>query len=167
MAIDVFLKLDGIDGESLDHKHKGEIELASFSFGLANPGSHNLGSGAAAGKVSFQEFHFTSKVTKASPKLMLACAGGQHIKEGTVTVRKAGGESSDNATQEFLFYKFQTVVITSVQDGGTGGGSGDLPVESVSFVFAKVNVEYKPQNPDGTLGTAVEFAWDLVANKKI
>ena len=164
MAIDMFLKLDGVEGESHDAKHKGEIELSSFSFGLSNAGAHNIASGAGAGKVSFQEFHFTSKVTKASPKLMLACASGQHIKDGTVTVRKAGGDSANSAV-EFLFYKFQTVVITSVQDGGANGG--DVPEESVSFVFGKVHVEYKPQNPDGTLGTAVEFAWDLSANKKI
>jgi type VI secretion system secreted protein Hcp len=162
-AIDIFLKLDGIDGESLDRKHKGEIELSSFSFGLASAGSHALGSGAAAGKVSFQEFHFTSNVTKASPKLMLACATGQHIKEGTVTVRKAGGDA-ENAPTEFLFYKFQTVVITSVQDAGD---NTDTPKENVSLAFAKVLVEYKPQNPDGTLGAAVDFAWDLAANKKV
>ena len=105
-------------------------------------------------------------MTKASPKLMLACATGQHIKSGAVTVRKSGGESAANSA-EFLSYNFQNVVITSVQDGGTGGGSGDLPVESVSFIFAKVVVEYKEQKADGSLGAVVEFAWDLAANKKI
>ena len=166
MAEDIFLKLDGIDGESRDIKHRGEIELSSISFGMTNSASHsNATGGAAAGRVSFQEFHFTSKISKASPKLMLACATGQHIKTGTVTVRKAGtSDLKENNGAEFLFYKFQTVIITSVQDAAD---TSDVPTESVSFVFGKIQVEYKPQNPDGTLGTAVDFAWDLAANKKV
>ena len=161
-AVDIFLKLDGIKGESLDDKHKDEIELSSFSFGESNPGAHATGGGGGAGKVSFQDIHFTSRVSAASPVLMLACASGQHIKEGQITVRKAG-ESRQGGT-EFLFYKFSTVVITSVQDS-TNTDEG--PVESVSFAFGKVLVEYKPQNPDGSLGAAVEFGWDLKANRKI
>jgi len=161
-AVDIFLKLDGIKGESLDDKHKDEIELSSFSFGLANPSVHVNGGGGASGKVSFQDIHFTSKVSSASPMLMLACASGQHIKEGQITVRKAGDNRQTGT--EFLFYKFETVVITSVQDSIS---TDEGPSESVSFAFAKVNIEYKPQKPDGSLGAAVEFGWDLKANKKI
>ncbi len=91
-AIDLFLKLDGIPGESTDFRHKGEIVLESFSWGETNAGTHVAPTGgAAAGKVSMQDFHFTSRVSKASPLLMLSCANGQHIKTGVVTVRKAGG----------------------------------------------------------------------------
>jgi type VI secretion system secreted protein Hcp len=161
-AVDIFLKLDGISGESLDDKHKDEIELSSFSFGESNPAAHVNGGGAGAGRVSFQDIHFTSRLSKASPQLMLACATGKHIKEGQITVRKAGDNAQTGT--EFLFYKFDTVIITSVLDNtSTDGG----PVESVSFAFAKIHVEYKEQKADGTLGATVDFAWDLKANKKI
>jgi type VI secretion system secreted protein Hcp len=159
MAVDVFLKLDGIKGESIDDKHREEIVLESFSWGESNTGAHAIGTGAAAGKVSMQDFHFTSKVSKASPQLMLACATGQHIKSGQVTLRKTQSENQF----EFLFYKFDTVVITSVQDAGA---TNDLPVEQVSFAFAKIEVDYKEQKADGSLGAAVSFSWNLAANRK-
>ena len=161
-AVDIFLKLDGIKGESLDDKHKDEIELSSFSFGESNAGVHTNGGGGGAGKVSFQDIHFTSKVSVASPQLMLACASGVHIKEGQITVRKAG-DNRETGT-EFLFYKFDTVFITSVSDNVN---TDEGPTESISFAFAKVNVEYKPQKADGSVGAAVSFGWDLKANKKI
>jgi type VI secretion system secreted protein Hcp len=159
-AIDIFLKLDGIQGESTDHKHKEEIVLESFSWGETNTGAHATGGGAAAGKVSMQDFHFTSRVSKASPKLMLACATGQHIKNGVVTLRRSSAEQESQF--EFLFYKFDTVIITSVQDAGD---TSDRPSEQVSFAFAKINVEYKVQSPDGQV-SSVDFAWDLAANRK-
>lgn len=163
MALDMFLKLDGIPGDSVDDKHKGEIVLESFSWGETNTVAHGsfTGGGATAGRVSLQDFHFTSRVSKASPKLMLACANGQHILNGVVTVRKAGGENQF----EFLFYKFTNVIITSVQDAGAN--SDVVPLESVSFAFQKINVEFKEQQPaTGAAGAAVDFAWDLVANRK-
>jgi type VI secretion system secreted protein Hcp len=162
-AVDIFLKLDGIPGDSTDAKHKGEIVLESFSWGETNTVSH-LGTGTAgagAGKVSFQDFHFTSRVSKASPKLLQACASGQHIKDAVITLRKSNPQSETQF--EFLFYKFDTVVITSVQDAGD---TSAVPNESVSFAFAKVAVELKEQTAAGGVGTSVTFAWDLAANRK-
>jgi len=168
MAVDLFLKLDGIPGESVDREHKGEIVLESFSWGETNASSHvAAGSGAGAGKVSMQDFHFTARVSVATPKLMLFCANGQHIKTGVMTVRKAGEQSPGAETGgqfEFLFYKFQNVIITSVQEAGD---TSDRPLDAVSFAFQKINVEYKEQTAAGGIGTTVDFAWDLTANKKI
>ncbi|HKW60202.1 MAG TPA: type VI secretion system tube protein Hcp [Candidatus Dormibacteraeota bacterium] len=158
-AVDIFIKFDGILGESLDHKHKDEIVLESFSWGESNTGAHAATGGAGAGKVSMQDFHFTARVSKASPKLMMACATGQHIKTGVVTLRKTQSENQF----EFLFIKFDTVVITSVQDAGD---TNNVPLEQVSFAFAKINVEYKEQKADGSLGATVDFAWNLAANRK-
>src|SRR5215467_1051814 len=93
-AVDYFLKIDGIPGESTDIKHKGEIQLDSWSFGLSN--SETIGSatgGAGGGKVSFQDFHFTSKISIASPKLMAASATGRHIQNAILSGRKRGGGS--------------------------------------------------------------------------
>jgi len=160
MSTDIFLKLDGIPGESRDDKHRGEIEIESFSWGESNLGAHATASGAGAGRVSMQDFHFVAKVSKASPTLMLNCASGKHIKEGTITVRKAG----DNAQSgfEFLFYKLTDVLVTSFQQGGA---TSDLPVEQVSLAFAKIQVEYKEQKADGSLGAVVNFGWNLKVNK--
>src|ERR671910_3398902 len=100
MAIDYFLKIDGVSGESLDAKHKGEIEVESWSWGEANPAPPGgSGSGSGAGKVQMQDFNFTARVSKASPNLMLACASGQHFKSAVLTARKAG-----KSQQEFLTF---------------------------------------------------------------
>jgi type VI secretion system secreted protein Hcp len=94
MAFDAFLKIDGVDGESQDSRHQGEIELLSFSWGESQAGNVAHGGGGGAGKVSMQDFHFTMRLSKASPKLMLSCASGQHIKSAVLTLRKAGGEQT-------------------------------------------------------------------------
>lgn len=159
-SVDYFLKLDGIEGESTDDRHKGEIEILSFSWGETNAATTGRGGGAGAGKVSLQDFHFVKPMDKSSPKLFLACAEGEHIKTATLTARKAGGEQ-----QEYLKVTLTDVVITSYQ---TGGSSGDVvPTDSFSLNFAKIEFEYKPQNPDGTLGEAVKAGYNLKLNKRV
>lgn len=157
---DYFLKIDGIEGESTDDKHKNEIDVLSWSFGASNHGTHGRGGGGGAGKVSFQDFNFTIQACKASPKLMLACASGEHIKKAVLVARKAGKEQ-----QEFLKITLSDVLVSSYSVGGAGGSS--IPQETFSLNFAKVEYEYKPQKADGTLDAAVKAGWDLQTNKKI
>ena len=109
---DFFLKIDGIDGESADGKHKGEIDLLSWSWGETQSGAHAAGGGGGAGKVSMQDFHFTMTVNKATPKLIQACAGGDHIKSAILTCRKAGGQQ-----EEYLKYTFSDLLISCDQTG--------------------------------------------------
>ena len=160
-AVDYFLKIDGIKGESTDDKHKAEIDVESWSWGESNAGSHAGGGGGGAGKVVMQDFHFTMKINKATPELFLACAVGKHIKEATLTCRKAGTEQ-----QEFLKIKFSDLLVSSYQTGGSGGG-GVLPTEQVSLNFSKIEYEYTPQKADGTLDGPVKAGYDLKANKKV
>ncbi len=158
MAVDYFLKIDGIDGESGDSKHKNEIDIESWSWGETQSGSHAYGGGGGAGKVSMQDFNFTMRVNKASPKLLLACAGGQHIKTALLTCRKAGKDQ-----QEYMKIKFSDLLISSFQ---TGGSNGDVvPVDQISLNFAKIEYEYCPQKPDGTLDAKIPVHWDLKTNK--
>jgi type VI secretion system secreted protein Hcp len=160
-VVDYFLKIDGVQGESADSKHKGEIELESFSGGETNAGGAGpFGGGAGAGKVSVQDLNFVTRLSKASPALMLACATGQHLKQAVLTGRKAGKEQ-----QEFLIYKFTDVLISSYQ---TGGSAHDVegPLDQVSFNFAKVDMQYRPQRADGSLDAAIKAGWDVKANKK-
>ena len=160
-AVDYFLKIEGIDGESQDSKHKGEIELQSWSWGTSQSGSFASGGGGGAGKVSMQDFHFVMPVNKASPKLMLACATGEHIPKATLTARKAGKNQ-----QEYLKYTFSDILVSSYQTGGSGG-NGVIPVDQVSFNFAKIEQEYKEQKADGSLGGAVKVGYDLKKNQKV
>jgi type VI secretion system secreted protein Hcp len=159
-TVDYFLKFDGIKGESTDAKHKDEIDIESWSWGATNarPASPRTG-GAGSGKVAMQDFHFVMKLNTASPALLKACATGQHIKLATLTSRKAG-----KGQQEYLTFKFHDVLVSSYQTGGSEG-SDIVPLDSVSFNFAKIEVEYKPQKPDGSLGTGVFFKYDLKSNK--
>ena len=158
--VDYFLKLDGIKGESADAKHKDEIDIESWSWGETQTGTHGTGGGAGAGKVSMQDFHFVMKLNKASPSLMQACASGQHIKLGTLTARKAGKDQ-----QEFLTIKLTDVLVSSFQTGGSEGS--DVPFDQVSLNFAKIEVEYRAQKPDGSLGPGGKFGFDLKSNKKL
>jgi type VI secretion system secreted protein Hcp len=125
---------------------------------VTNAGEMRGGSGGGEGKASFNDFSFTHNIDRASPVLMQACATGVHIKEATITHRKAG-----KGQQEFLIFKMNDVIITSVTqtESAEGGHS-----ESVSLAFAKVDLQYKPQKADGSLGAAVHFKYDIKANKE-
>jgi type VI secretion system secreted protein Hcp len=161
MAVDMFLKVDGIDGESKDSKHAGEIDIESFSWGATQQGAQATGGGGGAGKITMQDFHFTKKIDKSSPKLMLACANGQHIPKVVLTVRKAGKDQ-----QEFLKVTFTDVLVSSYQTGGSNNGS-EIPTDQISLNFAKIEKEYKEQQKDGTLGAAVKTGYDLKTMKAV
>jgi type VI secretion system secreted protein Hcp len=158
--VDYFLKVAEIKGESTDEKHKGEIEVESFSWGATQSGTAGHGGGGGAGKVSFQDFHFTHRFDKASPVLAQACATGQHFKEATLFVRKAGG-----GQQEYLNIKLEDSIVSSYQLGGSGGDV--TPTDSFSLNFAKITLEYKEQKADGSLGGSVKGGFDLASGKKI
>ena len=158
-AVDYFIKFDGIKGESADVKHKDEIDVESWSWGETHAGAASSGGGGGAGKVSMQDFHFVMRLNRASPGLMKACATGQHIKTATLSGRKAGKGQLD-----YLTFKFQDVLVSSIQTGGSEDADV-LPTDQVSFNFAKLEVEYKPEKADGSLGSAVQFRYDLKASK--
>ena len=157
MATDIFAKLGDIKGESPDTKHKDEIEVLSWSWGVTNAVT-GAGSGAGAGKPSFRDFSFTHKIDKASPVLMKACATGVHLKEATITHRKAG-----KGQQEFLVIKMSDVIVTAVIDAESQDGES---AETVGLAFAKVDVEYRPQKADGSLDAGIHFKYDLKTSKE-
>ena len=158
-AVDFFIKFDGIKGESADAKHKDEIDVESWSFGETNTAGGGAGGGGGAGKASIQDFHFTMHLNRASPVLMKACATGQHIKEATLSARRAG-----KGQQEYLIIKMSDVLITSVNPGGSGEAAGFA--ESVAMQFAKVDLEYKPRKADGSLDAGLHFKYDIKGNKE-
>jgi type VI secretion system secreted protein Hcp len=159
MASDIFAKLGDIKGESTDAKHTDEIEVLSFSWGVTNPAPSGSGDGAGAGKATFKDLSITHHIDKASPKLLEACATGTHLKDATITHRKAG-----KGQQEYLIIKMNDVIITGVTHEGTTTAA-ELAPETVSLAFAKVDFEYKPQKPDGSLDAGIHFKYDLKTNK--
>jgi len=158
MAADIFAKIGDIKGESLDSKHKDEIEVLSYSWGVTNSGTISGGGGGGAGKATFHDLSIIHRVDKASPLLMKACATGTHLKEATITQRKAG-----KGQQEYFIVKMNDVIVTSVT---FSGANGQVPSESVTLAFAKVDLEYKPQKPNGQLDAGIHFKYDLKANKE-
>jgi type VI secretion system secreted protein Hcp len=146
-TVDWFLKLDKIQGESTDDRHKGEIEVMSWSWGVSQATSAGPGGGPRASKPCVADFAFTKLIDKSTPQLIGNAATGLHIANGILIGRKAGKEQ-----QEFLKIELKDVLVSSFQTGGSGGG---VPAETISLSFASVTVEYKTQNPDGSLGTAV------------
>ena len=160
MAVDMFIKLDGIDGESKDDAHGGEIDLIGYTWGMSQSGTFHSGGGGGAGKVNVQNLTFTHAVDLASPILMLYCSNGDHIAEATVTVRKAGKDPL-----EYLTIKMTKVMVTSVQQGGSPGDEN--LIETVDLNFAQAELTYVSQGDDGAADTEKEYGWDIEKNKQL
>src|SRR5208283_1015037 len=142
MAVDMFLKLATVTGESKDKVHTNEIDVLSWSWGMSNSGTAHVGGGAGSGKVNVQDLTVTKYVDSSSPKLMLACCNGTHYANGLLTVRKAGGNPV-----EYIKLKLETVLIAGIATGGSL--TEDRLTENLILNFAKVSVDYTPQDAKG------------------
>ncbi len=156
MAVDCYLKLDGINGESADDKHKDEIQVLSWSFGGSQVTSVAGTGGSGAGKVDLSNFSIMKFYDKASVPLFKAMCEGKHIKTGLLTAVKAGAGGGP-----FLKISLEELFVTSLQDSA----SSEVPSESVSFSYNKIKIEYSMQNEQGVLTKANEVQYDLKANK--
>jgi type VI secretion system secreted protein Hcp len=162
-AVDYFLKLDGITGDSTVKGHEGEINVDSFSWGVSNSSSIGSGAGGAGtGKAQFQDFHLTMATSKASPDLFKKCVTGSHFQKAVLTCRKAGGESQG---QDFLKFTLSDALISSYAI--SGDNSVVAPTDAVSLAFAKVEMAFSAQNPDGGIGSVISAGWDLKLNRAI
>jgi type VI secretion system secreted protein Hcp len=161
MAVDYFLKIDGVPGESKDATHPNEIQLESWTWGETNIGHSVAGGGTGSGKISMQDFNFLMEVNKASPLLFQKCATGEPIPTAVLTCRKAG-----KLPQEYLKWTFSELIISKFKTGGERYHPAEnkvdsLPLDEISFNFTKIQTDYKEQNPDGTLMGAVTKWYDL------
>lgn len=157
MALDMFIKIDGIKGESVDAKHKDEIDVLAWSWGASQSGTTHNGPGGGAGKANFQDISFTKWIDKSSPNLLMNCAKGVHMKEATLVVRKAGG-----TPLEYLKIKLSEVLVSSLSTGGSGGE--DRLTENVTLNFAAFDLEYIPQDNKGAGLPAVIAKFDISKN---
>ena len=160
MAVDVFLKLDGVTGEARDSKHTDEIDVLSWSWGMSQSGTTHMGGGGGSGKVSVQDLAITKYLDNSSPTLMKFCANGKHIKNGTLTVRKAGGEDA----LEYLKIDIDEVIVTSVSTGGHG--SEERLLENISLNFAKFKTTYTKQSAEGGSSGSPDVTWNIAENKE-
>jgi len=160
MAVDMFLKIEGVDGESADDKHKNEIDVLAFSWGMSQSGSMHIAGGGGTGKVNVQDMSVTKYMDKASTVLMQKCCTGKHFPKATLTCRKAG-----DTPVEYLVVTMEEVLVTSVSEGGTQ--HDDMQTENISLNFAKVKVKYTPQDAKGAAGAASELGFDIRANKEL
>jgi type VI secretion system secreted protein Hcp len=157
MAVDMFMKLDGIQGEAQDSVHKNEIDVLAWSWGASNSGSAHQGGGAGSGKANFQDLSFTKYIDLSSTSLMQACATGKHVANATLTVRKAGTNPL-----EYLVINMTEVLISNISTGGSGGE--DRLTENVSLNFASFKVNYKQQSAQGSAAGSPSFGWSIVQN---
>jgi len=147
-ATDYLLELDGIKGESADERHKDSIEILSFSWGA----SQDAATAGTAGKVSFQDFHFTTRVSKASPQLLVACATGKPIPKAKLFVRKSGTEQR----QDYLVITLENVLVSSLkQSGPSAPGTDTTPNEEVALYFDKATIDHTAEDGTVTTGTAI------------
>lgn len=158
MAFDTFMKIEGVEGESTAVGMEKQIEIYSFSWGASNPTTIGAGgTGLSASKVSVSSFNVMKKSEKSSASLFQACCTGKHFGSIVVSMRKATG---DGGQKPFLVYTFTDCMVESIQWSGSSGGD-DTPTESVSFAFAKVEIQYQSQGKDGKLSVTGQAAWDL------
>jgi type VI secretion system secreted protein Hcp len=158
MAIDSFLKLGALKGESQVKGFEDQIQVLAWSWGMSQSGTTHTGSGGGAGKVNVQDLSFTHYLDSASPSLMLACCKGSHYPDATLTMRKAGGDPLP-----YLVIKLKDIIVSSVSGGGSGGE--DQQTENVTLNFASFEVAYQPQDNKGAKkGGAIEIKYDIAKN---
>ena len=157
MAVDMFMKIDDIEGESVDDVHAGEIDALSLRWGMSQSGSTHTGPGGGAGKVNVQDLSFTHYVDKASANLMKMCCNGKHFEEATLVVRKAG-----EMPLEYMIITMKQGLISSVSAGGSGGE--DRLTENVTLNFSEFKCEYVPQLADGSGDASLIIGWNIANN---
>ncbi|MCA8281056.1 Hcp family type VI secretion system effector [Burkholderia cepacia] len=160
MAQDIFLKIDGINGESLDDKHKDEIEILNWDWEILQESSMHSGSGGGAGKATVRDLTFEHNIDRASPNLMKYALTGKHIDQAVLVMRKAGGNPL-----EYLKLTMSDVIVTRVKPSGSKAGE-EKSRETVSLSFSKVKQEYVVQNAQGGSGGAVTASFDIKGNKE-
>ncbi|MDN6859267.1 type VI secretion system tube protein Hcp [Pseudomonas sp. CAN2814] len=161
MAVDIFIKIGDIKGESMDKTHKDEIDVLNWSWGMTQSGNMHVGGGGGAGKVTIQDLTLTKYVDKSTPNLMMNCSSGKHIDKAVLTVRKAGGDNQ----VEYLIITLEEVLVTSMHTGGSGGD--DRITETISLNFGQVAVDYQPQKVDGGKdGGPIKYGWNIRQNVK-
>jgi len=149
MSFEAFLKIDGIDGESKDSKHKGEIEVLSFNWGAAQPGLAT-GQPVRRAGANVSEVTVVKKIDTASPQLLLQSCGGSAAQTAVLTARKPS--DSEGAPVEFLKITMTNVVVSSISAQGDSQTGSD-PLEQVSLNFGHVEFAVTSDSGQTVMGS--------------
>jgi type VI secretion system secreted protein Hcp len=161
MAVDMFIKIGDIKGESQGDKHKDEIDVLSWSWGGTQSATGHIATGSGAGKADFHDLQITKYLDKSTPKLIGAMATGQGIPEATLTLRKVGGKEA----VEYVKMIMKDCIISSIQSGSSGGA--DRITESISINFAEFEFDYTPQKSDGSKDAVIPYKFSIAKNKPL
>ena len=156
-AIDMFIKIGDIQGESTNAAHGGWIELESFSHGISAPSAAGAGGGRGAGKVTMEDLVLVKKIDKTTPLLNKACCRGEHLRK----VQLECARPSDGRV--FLVITYEDVLITGVSASGVAAGAATRPSETVKISFSRINWEFRPEDGSPT----VHAGWDLTGGKAL
>ncbi len=160
MAIDMYLKVDGVTGESKDSNHSGWIDVLSFSWAAEQPGNMSVGGGGGAGKVNFQDLSVQALIDKATPTILKFCANGKHVSKVELSVCKAGGSQI-----EYSRIVLEDVLVTKTSFSGVG--HTDTIMVNYLFQASQVNLHYWEQSTQGTKGAETSSGWDIKQNKEL
>jgi type VI secretion system secreted protein Hcp len=155
MAIETWIKFDGIEGEATHKDHKNEVAVLSWSWGLTNASGGSAG-GAGTGRATPQDLHIVHSYDKASPILAKKAAQGQRIPTAVLSTRRSGEGQKD-----FLKITMKEVIITSVQASASSEGV----MEQVAMAYTNIDFSYSPQTSTGGAGAPVAFGWNVKTNK--
>jgi len=159
MAVDMFIKIEGIPGEAQDAKHKDEIDVLAWSWGESQSGTTHMGHGSGGGKVNVQDLSITKYIDKSTPLLMQHCFTGKHIKEATLVCRKAGGKPL-----EYITLKMTDIIVSSQSQGGSGGE--ERLTENITLNFAELDYKYIEQLNTGGEGAKPDFKFKIPENEE-
>ncbi|WP_380180328.1 Hcp family type VI secretion system effector [Kalamiella sp. sgz302252] len=160
MAIDTYLKVDGVTGESKDSNHTGWIDINSFTWGASQPGNMAVGGGGGVGKVNFNDLIVKANIDKAFTALLKSCASGKHISKVEVSACKAGGSQI-----EYTRITLEDVLVTTVQFDEAVNNEA-LAVR-YAFQASKVKQQYWEQSASGGKGAETSAGWDIKGNKEV
>jgi type VI secretion system secreted protein Hcp len=158
MSVEIYLKINGVDGEAPTKGFEKHIELHSFSMGASNPSGVSAGTGSGAGKVDISSLNLQKSVDLASAKLFQQCCSGKHFDDATIVCREAGGDSP----VDYWTIKLKQVFVDNISWGASSGGG--KPSETVSISFAEIKFEYYSQDEKGAKKDKVAGGWNTKQN---
>lgn len=159
MAVDTYLKIDTVDGESKAKGFEKNIEVLAWSWGASQTGSFQKGTGGGgAGKVNVNDLSITKYIDSSSTVLLSSLCKGAHFKDAKLVCRKAGGDSP----VDFLEIKLDNVIVTGLSTGGSQGE--ELVTENVTLNFEKFEVKYRTQDEKGKKGGEKIAKWNITKN---
>ena len=159
MTASIFLKLDGVEGDSVKKGHDGEIDIVSWSWDMSQTGLAHVGKGAGGGKVMVGDVTLTKRIDSATPSLMMKCCKGDHIPLATVKVERAGGDSP----LSYMVLTMEKVFITNVSPSIASGDPEGM--ESLSLNFESFKIEIESQSESGAGGGKSQAGFNMATGE--